>query len=301
MPKILSKRFKDFDAVLAHSQPSNWLAYHISYLHQSNRFLYPRKIDRITGWSSDLNMDVLNWLHRFRVLVKKLDKLSINNSNRLLVNSNWIKYKVHKNYGQTSRVCYPGVDLSDNSYCESLLDGPFILTTNRHYPQKGLHLIIKCFSHLKSEYDDLKCVLTGEYTPYTQRLIEYAQKMGVQSDIVFTDNLNELELKTMYQNAYLYSYSSPEEDFGLGPLEAGANGVPSIVWDHAGPKETVINGVTGFRVPPYDLQSFVDRHYALLNNPDLRNRMGKMAYDFVSKTFPWEKHVNILKSELQKI
>ena len=125
--------------------------------------------------------------------------------------------------------------------------------------------------------------------------------MGVPSDIIFTDNLNELELKTMYQNAYLYSYSSPEEDFGLGPLEAGANGVPSIVWDHAGLKETVINGVTGFRVPLYDLRSFVDRHCALLNDPDLKNRMGKMAYDFVSRTFPWKKHVNIIKAELQKI
>ena len=306
---FLVDKFKDYDLILAHSQPSNWLAYHVkrkhgipyvTYLHQSNRFLYPRNVDKITGWNSDVNMGILNWLHRFGSIIKKLDHLSIRNTNALLVNSEWIKEKVIKDYDIIPEVCYPGVEPRKRPMASTNLENPYILSTNRHYPQKALHLLLKSFSKIAGEYPQLNCMITGAYTPYTSILMDYAEKLGIKNRVTFTGNLSEEELQKIYHQAYMYSYTSPEEDFGLGPLEAGACGVPSIVWDHAGPRETVINGITGFRVKPYSLKNYAEKQAALLEDRILRDSMGKMAENFVRTTFPWERHIEKLENTFNR-
>jgi alpha-1,3/alpha-1,6-mannosyltransferase len=310
---VLLKSFKGFDVVLAHSQPSNWLACqvkrkynipYVSYLHQANRFLYPRNIDRLTGWSLDPNMDLINKIHKLKSLINRLDAISIKNSDYVLVNSKWIKDKVNKIYDVNPQVCYPGVDLSrfnKMASVEEMSKEPFILSTNRHYPQKGLHLLFKSFSTIIGEYPDIKCLITGSYSKYTRQLMDYVDRLKISDNVIFTDNLNESELLDVYKKAYIYSYTSPEEDFGLGPVEAGACGVPSIVWDHAGPRETVMDGETGFRVRPYDLDEFTDKQLLLLDDISLRCKLGNQASKFVRENFSWEKHVDIIESVLDAV
>ena len=310
MTPMLLKQFKKFDVILAHSQPSNWLALqvkrslkvpYVSYLHQTNRFLFPREVDLATGWLTDPDMEFLRKIHRLRTIIPRLDRISIQLSNHVLVNSEWIKSKTKMCYGIDADVCYPGVDLShfknqvdiDESSRE-----PYILTTNRHYPQKGLHLLIELLSILVGEYPSLECVMTGSYTKYTRQLKDYAAKLGLTDNVVFTDNLKEDDLLALYKRAYVYTYTSPEEDFGLGPLEAGACGVPSIVWDYAGPRETVINGETGFRVKPYCIKEMSERHLRLLDDSSLRFKMGERASKFVQENFSWEAHIDALEPVL---
>lgn len=304
MSPVLAKNFRKFDIILAHSQPSNWLAYqvkrkygipYVGYLHQTNRFLYPRKIDLITGWSSDLNMELLYQLHRMKSLIRRLDAISIKFADQVLVNSEWIRKKVNTCYNLDPEVCYPGVNVlpfQHRSNYDDVLKEPFLLSTNRHYPQKGLHLLIKCLKMLIVEYPSLMCFLTGSYTKYTRQLKEYVSKLSLSKNVIFTNNLKEYDLHNLYRQAYIYAYTSPEEDFGLGPIEAGACGVPSIVWDHAGPRETVVDGETGFRVPPYNIEGMVEKQRMLLDDAALRLRLGDQAHKFVKEHFSWEKHID---------
>ena len=310
MSPVLAKNFRKFDIILAHSQPSNWLAYqvkrkygipYVGYLHQTNRFLYPRKIDLITGWSSDVNMELLYQLHRMKSLIRRLDAISIKFADQILVNSEWIRKKVNTCYNLDPKVCYPGVDVlsfQHNSNYDDVLKEPFILSTNRHYPQKGLHLLIKCLKMLIVEYPAIMCFLTGSYTKYTRQLKEYVSKLSLSKNVIFTNNLKEYDLLNLYRQAYIYAYTSPEEDFGLGPIEAGACGVPSIVWDHAGPRETVVDGETGFRVPPYNIEGMVEKQRILLDDVALRFRLGDQAQKFVKEHFSWEKHIDKIEMTL---
>jgi glycosyltransferase involved in cell wall biosynthesis len=310
MAPMLLRQFKKFDVILAHSQPSNWLALqvkqslkvpYVSYLHQTNRFLFPREVDLATGWLTDPDMEFLRKIHRLRTIIPRLDRISIQLSDYVLVNSEWIKLKTKICYGIDADVCYPGVDLShfkNQVDIDEISRDPYILTTNRHYPQKGLHLLIELLSILVGEYPSLECVMTGSYTKYTRQLKGYAAKLGLTDNVVFTDNLKEDDLLALYKRAYVYTYTSPEEDFGLGPLEAGACGVPSIVWDYAGPRETVINGETGFRVKPYCIKEMSERHLRLLDDSSLRFKMGECASKFVQENFSWEAHIDALEPVL---
>jgi len=130
--------------------------------------------------------------------------------------------------------------------------------------------------------------------------MEYARRLKITESIIFTDQVSEKKLVDLYRNAYVFTYTSPEEDFGLGPLEAGACGVPSIVWDHAGPRETVIDGETGFRVKPYDVLEMAERHLQLLDKPELRQKMGHQAASHVKERFSWMNHIDIIEKTLEK-
>ncbi len=301
----LARRFEGYETVLAHGQPSNWIAHqikkrhdtpYIAYLHQVNRLLYPREIDTKVGWGTNREIQLLEVLHKRNEIIRKLDNLTIKDADIVLTNSEWIREKIQQTYRVDARTCHPGVEpnLFKKPYPEEGSKQRYILTTNRHYPQKRLDLILSTVHQVAKTLPEVKAVITGEHTRYTDALTKMAENLGIAEKVEFTGNLKAGELVETYQGAYLYTYTSPEEDFGLGPLEAAACGVPSIVWDHAGPKETVIHGETGLRVEPYDMSLFVDSHLRLLQDEGLRDEMGEKAQRHVSKNFTWEKHVDQL-------
>ena len=69
----------------------------------------------------------------------------------------------------------------------------------------------------------------------------------MRDQIYFVDLVNESDLSRLYKAAVLYVYPSPEEDFGMGIVEAMAAGTPMIAWNNGGPTGTVKDGQTGYR------------------------------------------------------
>jgi len=307
--RIPTKVFEDREILIAHGQPSNWIAYnvskktkipYVSYLHQANRFLHPRKIDQKTGWNTYPSLALLNILHKRNMIVKKLDYISITRSRVIFTNSNWIRVQLQQIYGKNAIICYPGVDEQRFTPSNNKAKN-YILTTNRHIPQKRLDYLLLCIKKISRKYPEIKCKITGERTPYTRELEKIVKKLHVEKNIEFTGKLSFEKLVSAYQNAYTYAYTSPEEDFGLGPLEAGACCVPSIVWDHAGPRETVINDKTGFRIKPYDVDLMAKKHVELIENPELRDNLGINARHHIESMFTWEKHCSKVEKVLEKM
>jgi glycosyltransferase involved in cell wall biosynthesis len=306
----LARRFKGYDCVVAHSQPSYWLASqikrtqgvpYIAYLHQANRFLFPRGVDREVGWGTSRDMQMLDAMHRVVFVIKRLDASSVAGADAVLVNSGWIKAQVEDCYGIEARICYPGVDAGQFKLPEERSEGHYILSTNRHYPQKRLDWFITTVGSLSKTHPNITGVLTGQATSYTETLKILAEKNGIDRRIHFVGSTSSEELTRLYGGATVYSYPSPEEDFGLGPVEAGACGCPSVVWDHAGPREVVVDGVTGYRAKPYDLEDYVEKHAKLLDAPHLRDSMGEAARRRVLEKFTWERHVDGLVKAIEGV
>jgi glycosyltransferase involved in cell wall biosynthesis len=266
-----------------------------------NRFFSPRDVDKKSGWTTDSNLLTLEALHRGNLIVKRLDAHSVKNSDIVLTNSEWIKKKITRYYGVTPHVCYPGVNSAKFKKLNERTGPVYLLSTNRHYPQKRLDYLLRCMKELVKHYPSLMCYITGGFTKHTKYLMKIAERYSLAENVAFTGNIATRELIKLYQNAYIYTFTSPEEDFGLGPIEAAACGVPSVVWDNAGPKETVIHGKTGFRAAPYSVKELASYHRRLLENPTLREEIGENAHQYSMKKFTWEKHVDTLERFLFKV
>lgn len=268
-------KFAEFDVILCHGQPSAWIGYsvakalrkpYVCYLHQPTRFLYPRAIDLEVGWGTKMDFALLNMLVKAaKPAVEAWDRTSVVSADALLVNSKWISNSVEKIYCRKPVICPPGVDTetyrpSDRLEKELTVNNktvrkPFVLSTNRHYPQKGLTDLIRMMPKILKKCD-ANLVITSDFTRHTSELRKLVENLQLQNNVVFTGQVSETDLVKLYQNADVYAYSSPCEDFGLGPIEAMACGTPAVVWDYAGPTETVIDGVTGFRAKPYSVEAF---------------------------------------------
>ena len=65
------------------------------------------------------------------------------------------------------------------------------------------------------------------------------------------------------------------ESLGMVHLESMAMARPVVSMDNGGPAETVVDGETGFLVPPEDPDALAQRVIALLRDAALRARMGE--------------------------
>lgn len=82
------------------------------------------------------------------------------------------------------------------------------------------------------------------------------------------------ELAAAYASADVFLHCSVTETFGLVVLEAMASGIPVVARDEGGPSDIVRDGVSGYLVPPDDLEGFAKTVMDVAADKALRARLG---------------------------
>ncbi|MFC1625956.1 glycosyltransferase family 4 protein [Patescibacteria group bacterium] len=305
---FLIYKFLDTDIFIGANQPGIWIAFciakllgkpYIVYLNQPNRIVYPRPIDRKYGWYTTVRD--YHFLYRLltfaRPIILHLDKYSVQFSNAIFVNGDYIGSAIENIYSRSV------INAPAASHVHSISKNQrnYLLITNRHDPQKRFDFVILALEKVLKINKKLKLIIPGPFTQHTKNLINLAKRMGIEQNVKFIGKVTESKLQNLYKKAYLYCYPSPEEDFGLGPLEAGGWGVPTVAWRNAGPTVTVVDGTTGYLAKPYDINDYAKKILKLLNNKKLRDKMGKNAYKRTKDLFSWEKHVDTLESTIKTV
>jgi len=79
------------------------------------------------------------------------------------------------------------------------------------------------------------------------------------------------------------------EGFPLSALEIMACGKPVIASETRGLKVSIIDGLTGYLVPQGDTEKLAEKIRYLLDNPHIREEMGKAGRKRVENEYTWEK------------
>jgi glycosyltransferase involved in cell wall biosynthesis len=177
---------------------------------------------------------------------------------------------------------------------------PYVLITNRHEPQKKFEYVIEAMAQVVEKVPEASLVIPGSFTAHTPNLIALAERLGIADNVLFLGQISESDLQRLYQEATVYCYPAPEEDFGMGVIEAMAWGVPVVAWNYAGTTVTVSDSESGYLAEPYKVESYAEGILRLLSNPRLRAQMGKAARERVEKFFSWERHVSILEGAVRQ-
>lgn len=89
--------------------------------------------------------------------------------------------------------------------------------------------------------------------------------------------LTEDELRRLYSACDLYVWPAIKEAWSMALLEAQAAGLPVVAGRSGAVDSIVAEGETGLLVPAGDAAALADALSRLLEEPDLRRRMGTAA------------------------
>lgn len=183
-------------------------------------------------------------------------------------------------------VLEPGVDTERITPGETSRLRQFVLA-GRIMWQKNVELAVDAVRLLAAEGVQAPVVVAGavdeKSRPYLRALRERAAGLPVE----FRVDPSDADLVELYRTSTAALFTARNEDFGIVPLEAMAAGTPVLAVDNGGPRETVVDGRTGWLLPP-EPAAFADRMRAVLDGPDTVTAM-RPAARARSEEFGWQR------------
>jgi glycosyltransferase involved in cell wall biosynthesis len=177
--------------------------------------------------------------------------------------------------------------------CREELDLPLseniILFVGVLEPHKGPDVLIKAMPEIIKEVPETKLVLMGSGM-LKEKLEKLSKKLGIGKHIKFAGFIGNPFIKALYYKAadvFVLPATGPEI-FGIVNLEAMACGVPIVATKIGGIPDVVKGGVNGLLVPPRASDALADAIIYLLQNEDVRVKMGKNGRKKV-EDYSWER------------
>ena len=119
------------------------------------------------------------------------------------------------------------------------------------------------------------------------RLRQMREQAGLEDLVTFIGKRGQDTLPYYYSAADVVVVPSHYESFGMVALEAMACGTPVVASQVGGLAFLVQDGVTGFTVPVDDPHELAGRLELILNDGDLRRRLGEQAVQ-AARVYAWE-------------
>lgn len=156
------------------------------------------------------------------------------------------------------------------------ITGNMVLFVGRLAPHhKGLTFLVNAIPVVLEEEPDTTFVFVGPDAGIKGELVKLSQKLGLDRRIIFTGNVNDVDLVKAYHASDLFVLPSIREPFGIVLLEAMASGKPIVASDVDGIPEVVKHGENGLLIPPADVHKLANAITTLLQNKRMAEEMKK--------------------------
>jgi glycosyltransferase involved in cell wall biosynthesis len=205
-----------------------------------------------------------------------------------------LKYKITR--PERIQVIYNGIDIGElnsiqtdtESIKKSLgIDEHSLVvgTVANIRPEKGLRYLVEAARLVLEQKPEVTFVIVGRETSKESlvRLQGLAKSLKIRDRIIFTGFRHDaLQIMTTFD---VFVLPSMWEAFALVIMEAMGLGKPIVATNVGGVPEAIDDGVNGFLVPPRDPKRLALRILELLNDDELRNRMGQKGRKKVLRMF----------------
>jgi glycosyltransferase involved in cell wall biosynthesis len=151
----------------------------------------------------------------------------------------------------------------------------FILGVGRLTYVKGFDILIDAFS--KAKLQDVDLLIVGEGKERAN-LICQIYNLGLRDRVILTGA--KTNLQDFYSQAEVFVLPSRNEGYPNALVEAMSFGCPCVAVNcEFGPSEIIINNFNGILVNDPSIDSLANAISNLIDNPDLKNLLGKNAQD----------------------
>jgi len=165
---------------------------------------------------------------------------------------------------------------------------PAIGIVARIVREKGVFELAEAIAAMRRDVPDVQVVLIGGALPSdrddsTRAFRERLDALGVASRFHFTGFRDDVA--ALMSLCRVYTLPSYREGMPRSILEAMAMSLPVVATAIRGCREEVVDGKTGFLVPPRDARALADRLAWLLTHPDEAREMGRAGRERAVESF----------------
>jgi len=162
------------------------------------------------------------------------------------------------------------------------------IVANLQHAVKDHPMFLRAAARVRVAVPDAAFVIAGE-GKLMEGLRELAAQLGLEHDVFFIGRCEEVaELLSVSDVCAL---SSAAEGFSNAIVEYMAAARPVVVTDVGGAREAVIQGETGYIVPPGDDRLMAERMIELLRDPERARSMGERGRLLVENKLSCERHL----------
>ncbi|MDP7244879.1 MAG: glycosyltransferase family 4 protein [Flavobacteriales bacterium] len=246
------KKLRDYDVVISHFYPMNWLAY-IAKKHYNIKYIYFNHGVNTIGLLNNI------WQGFYMKLFSFFTNITLKNVDEAYSVSKYLKDDLKKVSNLDSKVIYNKIDEKRfnkkvrsnkiiNKY--NLKNSKVLLYVGRIAPHKGIHLLLQSLNIIKKHIPNVKLLIVGKPTfkDYFRSLKKLDNK-----GVIFTGFVPDEDLPYYYAACDVYVTASLWEGFDLPATEAQACGKKVVAFDIGSHSEIVKNGTL---VKNKDIKSF---------------------------------------------
>lgn len=167
---------------------------------------------------------------------------------------------------------------------------PVIILPGRLTLWKGQDVLIDALSRVKDR--DFICLFVGdteENGSYTKKLRDKIKSYQLEEKIQLVGHCSDMPAALMLADIVVSASSTQPEAFGKVAIEAMAMEKPIIATAHGGSLETVIDGETGWLVPPLNPQALADAITQAIHSPEKCAQYGTRGRHHVLENFTAER------------
>lgn len=152
--------------------------------------------------------------------------------------------------------------------------GKRVAFVGRLDPVKGALLLIEAMATVLKFHPDATLTLAGD-GPARAGAEARAKQLGIDRAVRFAGFMTQTQVADLLAASDMLVLPSFAEGLPVVYMEALASRIPVVASRVAGVPELVEDGVTGYTIPPGDVDSLADRMIRLMDNPEKARAMGE--------------------------
>lgn len=187
---------------------------------------------------------------------------------------------------------------------EAALNSTFLFV-GRFVSKKSPQTTIRAFYEVSKRYPESRLVMAGG-GPLLEESKALVQELGIDHKVNFAGVLPSEQISVLLRQSCCFvqhSVTPPDGDMEGTPntiLEAAAAGLPVVSTRHAGIKEAVIDGKTGYLVDEYDTAAMTDSMMKILASPAAAMAMGQEGRKHILQHYALPDRIARLNSILEE-
>lgn len=154
----------------------------------------------------------------------------------------------------------------------------YVLSVGSIEERKNVLLLLRALPLLPS---DVSLVVVGRHTPYADRVLSEARRMGLAHRVSLLHGVADADLQAVYQQAEVFAYPSRYEGFGIPIIEAVFSRLPVVACTGSCLEEA--GGPHCLYVAPDDAEGMARAIAAMLHGAPERQQRIERSLDYVQR------------------